>query len=428
MEHERIINQWMDFEIPEVFEREGNIDFKIDFIWAISGPRRSGKTYFCFKTIKELERKGFKKNILYINFEDPKLLGANENDLDKLLESFYEFSDLNKGDKLFLFLDEIQNVRNWDIWVRHVYDTLKNIKIVLTGSSSKLLSKEISTKLRGRVVNKEIFPVSFRELLLWKNIEYNLKTVSYKPIKTKIKKLFNFYLRNGGYPALIFSTVNNQEILKNYFDSMILKDIVERHNIQDVKKLNNLANLLFESVTKEISYNKITNKLKSLGFKLSKNTVIEHLSYFEDAYLFFQNLKYDYSLTKQLGSIKKIYCMDNGMLDVVSFKFSKDDGKLLENLCFVELRRAGKEIFYFRENRECDFVIKEKNKISSAIQVCYKLNEENKKREIDGLLEAMDKFNLKKGIILTDDQKDNIKINNKEISIQPAWEWMLKVK
>jgi predicted AAA+ superfamily ATPase len=366
--------------------------------------------------------------MLYINFEDEKLIGADVNDLNDLLNAYFELSDINEKQKVYLFLDEIQNVKNWDVWVRRIYDTEKNYKLILTGSSSKLLSKEISTKLRGRVVNNEIFPLSFKEFLKWHGVIYDLKTISYSKKRIQIKKYFSNYLMNGSYPAIFPADTLNETILQSYYQSMIFKDIVERYSIKEIKKLKILAALLFESVSKDISYSKLTNKLKSMGFSLSKNTIIEYLSYFEDAYLFFQNIKYEYSLSKQLGAIKKIYCIDNGLLNSVSFKFSEDMGRLIENLVFIELKRRNNEIFYHRNHYECDFLIKEKNRVVASIQVTKQLDDENFKRETNGLLEVMNLHNLKSGTIITADREDNITIKGKQIRIVPIWKWLLEGK
>jgi len=427
MEHKEIISNWKEFNIPDLFRRNHNINLKEDFITTISGPRRAGKTYVCFQIIKELISKGVSKNnILYINFEDNKLLGADSNDLEKLLEAYFELYNVDKNENIYLFLDEIQTVKNWDSWVRKIYDINKKIKLILTGSSSKLLSKEISTVLRGRVLNREIFPLSFKEIVTWRDLKYNLKTLSYSQDRIEIKKLFNLFIQEGGYPAVTYRKVNRDEILQSYYDSMIFKDIVERYKVEDVKKIRMLANLLLESTSKDISYNKLANRLKSIGMSTSKNTIIEYLSYFEDAYIFFQNIKYEYSLSKQMGSIKKVYFIDNGMLNTVSFKFSEDRGRLLENLVFLELRRKNKKIFYSRDNYECDFVIQEKDKIVAVMQVTEKLSSENEKREIGGLLEAMKKFKLEEGLILTLDEEKNFEIEGKRISVQPTWKWLLE--
>lgn len=418
---------WKEFKIPDAFSRHHVIDMETDFIITISGPRRSGKTFMCFRLIEELLKKGIsRENILYINFEDNKLLGANSNDLDKLLEVYKEVYSINKNQHIYLFFDEIQTVTNWDAWARKIHDIDKNIKLILTGSSSKLLSNEISTALRGRVLNKEIFPLSFKEIVSWKGLNYDIKTISYSENKTEIKKLFNNFISNGGYPAIVYQKVNREEVLQSYYDSMILKDIAERYKIEDIKKLKILANLILESISKDISYNKLANKLKSIGLNMSKNTIIEYISYFEDAFIFFQNIKYEYSQGKQLGSIKKVYFIDNGMLNTVSFKFSKDTGKLLENLIFLELRRKNKKIFYNKDNYECDFILQEKDSVVQAIQVTESLSSENEEREVKGLLEAMNKFKLKEGTIITMDEEKTIDSEGKKILVIPAWKWLLE--
>lgn len=427
MNYEKIIVNWMEFKIPKTLPRTKKIKLNHEFITTITGPRRAGKTYLCFQTMHQLiSNKVPKENILYINFEDEKLLGANANDLNKLLETYLELSNNNEKYETYLFLDEIQNVTNWDNWVRRISDTEKNIKLILTGSSSKLLSKEISTQLRGRVLNTEIYPLSFKEYLDWNKITYDLKTLLHSKKKIAVKKAFSKYLKNGGYPALLTNNAPREKILQNYYQSMIFKDIVERHKIKEIKKLKILVKLLFEATSNEISYNKLTNKLKSMGFNISTNTIIEYLHYFEDAYLFFQNLKYEYSLTKQLGAIKKVYCIDNGILNAVSFKFSEDNGKLLENLAFIELKRRGNTVYYHREKKECDFLIIEKSIVTNAIQITKELTDENHDREINGLLEALNKYNLTQGIILilTDDEKQ-LKIKGKTIHITPIWKWLL---
>ncbi|MEK6972553.1 MAG: ATP-binding protein [archaeon] len=428
MDYKKIIVQWLEFVQPSVLERDISVNLAHDFITTITGPRRAGKTFLCFQTIKGLLGAGIpKSNILYINFEDEKLLGANVTDLDKLLDAFFELSEIQKDRSIYLFLDEIQNISQWDVWVRRMHDMNKGIKLILTGSSSKLLSKEISTRLRGRTINTEVFPLSFKEYLKWKKVSFNLKTISHSKDRFKVKKEFKEYLLGGGYPAILVNLgIEKETILQGYFQSMIFKDIIERNRIKEIKKIKILANLIFDSVTKEISYNRLSNRLKDLGFKLSKNTVIEYLSYFEDAYLFFQNLKFEYSLAKQLGSIKKVYCIDNGLLNAVSFKFSEDIGKLLENVVFIQLKRDNYDVFYHRGINECDFILRKKNKVIEAIQVAKELNEDNKKREIAGLLEAMKMHRLRKGLLLTEGLEDRLKINGKIIEIKPVWKWLLQ--
>ncbi|MBS3176740.1 ATP-binding protein [Candidatus Woesearchaeota archaeon] len=428
MEHKKIVINWKEFNIPDVLPRLSDIDLSVDFIITISGPRRAGKTYFCFQLMQKLMKNGIsRENIFYINFEDNHLLGANADDLDKILEHFLELSEINKKQKIYLFFDEIQIVKDWDSWARKVYDQRKDIRLILTGSSSKLLSKEISTKLRGRVINKEIFPLSFKETLSWGNVPYNLKTISHSKEKAAVKKAFSQFLINGGYPALfIDKTLQKEQILQSYYDSVIFKDIIERYKIEDVKKLKSLAQLLFQSVSSDLSYSNLANRMKTIGFDISKNTVIEHISYFEDAYLFFQNLKYEYSVSQQMGSIKKLYCVDNGILNAVSFKFSENIGKLLENLVFIELKRKNESVYRHKAKNDCDFLIVRKNKVSEAIQVTQKLDETTEKREIDGLIEALKEHKLNEGLILTEEQEGERTVEGKKIVIKPVWQWLLE--
>lgn len=427
MEHKKIVISWKEFGLPEVLPRLSDIDLDTDFIITISGPRRAGKTYFCFQLMQKLMKRGIlRDNIFYLNFEDNHLLGASADDLDKILEYYLELSEINKKQKLYLFFDEIQAVKDWDLWARKINDQRKDIKLILTGSSSKLLSKEISTRLRGRVINKEIFPLSFREILSWSNVSYNPKTISHSKEKIAVKKAFSDYLVNGGYPALaINKTLQREQVLQSYYDSMIFKDIIERYRIEDVKKLKSLAQMLFQSVSSDVSYSQLANKMRSIGFDISKNTVIEYLSYFEDSYLFFQNVKYEYSLAKQMGSIKKLYCIDNGILNAVSFKFSEDIGKLLENLVFVELKRKKESVYRHKAKKDCDFLIVRKNKVSQAIQVTQKLDETTERREINGLIEALKEHKLDEGLILTEEQEEERIVERKKIVIKPVWKWLV---
>ncbi len=426
MDTKKVITQWMEFDIPEVRPRAIEVQLDHGLITTLTGPRRAGKTYLCFQLMRGLLAGGVPKgNILYINFEDDRLFGADAEDLSRLLEAFFELSPADRGKAVYLFLDEIQVVRNWDAWVRRVHDTEKNIRMVLTGSSSKLLSREISTKLRGRVLNTEVYPLSFKEFLRWEGVEYDQKTVSHSKRKPAVMKAFSRYLQQGGYPALMVQDVPRDKVLQGYFESMVLRDVVERHRVKETKRLRILANLLFEATAREVSYSKLAHKLQSLGFSLSKNTVIEYISYFEDAYLFFLNLKYDYSITKQIGSMKKLYCVDNGLLNAVSFRFSENAGTLMENLAYAELRRRQKEVFYHRGRYECDFLIREKGRVVAAVQVTRELGEENEQRELRGLLEAMDAHGLGEGIILTAEQEEERTAAGRKVSVLPLWKWLL---
>lgn len=428
-DYKKIATQWREYQIPPVKPRRVEIDLQSDFVWAIIGPRRAGKTYVCFQLMRDLLNKKIPlENIVYVNFEDEKMLGAQARDIQGIVDAFFELYPPQARAPLFLFLDEIQNVIGWQKWARRVHETKKNFKLILTGSSAKLLSRELATEMRGRVLVKEVYPLSFAEYLEWQGVTYNPKTIVYSEQQIEIKRRFNQWLQNGGYPAVILNPpALRDQILQQYFNNMLLNDVVERYNIKNVTRLRVLASLLFESVGRDFSFSKTAAKLKALGRKISKNTVVEHVGYFQDAYLFFQNVKFEYSAAKQLGAIKKIYCVDNGLLNAVSFKFSDDIGRLLENAVFLELKRRQREVFYHRGERECDFIVKKKNKIINALQITKEISPENEEREFRGLTEAMDVYGLKEGYVLTLEQRENRKIEGKTIHTLPVWEWLVNI-
>ena len=231
MDYKQVIVQWKEFSLPLVLPRQAGVNLNLDLVTTITGPRRAGKTYFCFQLIQKLLQQGISSNnVLYINFEDNRLLGTTAQDLDKLYETFLELSEINTTQTTYLFLDEVQAVQNWDAWVRKMYDLHRNIRLILTGSSSTLLSREISTKLRGRVLNWEIPPLRFKELVQWNKLSYNLKTITQSKDKIALKKLFNQYVTRGGYPVLYAQKqVPAEMLLQNYYESVIFKDVVERH-------------------------------------------------------------------------------------------------------------------------------------------------------------------------------------------------------
>ena len=266
----------------------------------------------------------------------------------------------------------------------------------------------------------ELFPFSYKEFLTLKKLDKGIKS-------------FEEYFNKGGFPEYL--SLEKPEILQELLKDVLSRDIVLRHGLKNLKTVNELAIYLLTNSGKEFSYNKL-KKIFNLG---STNTIISFISYFEDSYLLFTLPKFDYSLKKQIINPKKIYSIDNGLSKINSASFSEDKGKMLENMVFINLRRNYNELFYFQDKNECDFVIKNRGRIIRAIQVCYDLNDDNQDREINGLLEAMKKFKLKEGLILTYDQEDefevdtqgghkNLQAGKKKIIVKPVWKWLLEDK
>ena len=364
------------------------------FALLITGIRRCGKSTFLHQILKK-QKKGY-----YLNLEDPRLINFELPDFNKtetILQELY-----GKGQTYFF--DEIQNVEKWEKFIRYLTD--KKEKVVITGSNASILSRELGTKLTGRHLRLEMFPFSFREFLILKKEKPTIKT-------------FEEYLYKGGFPEYLKK--ENPAILHELLSDVLMKDIAIRFNIKNTNILNKIAIYLISHVGKEFSYNSI----KKMFEIKSVQSVIDYVSYFENAYLIFTMPRFSYSYKQQQVNPKKAYSIDNGLSYNNSASFSKDKGKMLENMVFLELRRTFKDIFYFKEEKECDFVIKEKEKITHAIQVCFDFNEENKDREIGGLISALKKFNLKEGIILTHNQEDEFLIDNKKITVKPVWKWLL---
>ena len=375
--------------------REKDIKITDSFAVLITGIRRCGKSTLVHQVLKK------QKNGYYMNFEDPRLEGFDLNDFNKLPEIMEELYGSNGT----YFFDEIQNIEKWEKFARYLID--KKEKIVITGSNALLLSRELGTKLTGRHLQVELFPFSFKEFLAFKKENASIK-------------VFEEYLNKGGFPEYLKK--ENPIILNELLSDVVMKDIAVRFGIKNTAILNKIAIYLISNVGKEFSYNSIR---KMFEIK-SVQSVIDYIYYFENAYLIFTIPRFSYSYKQQQVNPKKVYSIDNGFSYANSASFSKDKGKMLENIVFLGLRRFFKEIFYFQEKNECDFIIKEKEKPIMAVQVCYNITDENRNREINGLIEAMKKFDFHKGIIFTYNQEDKFSIEERNILVKPVWKWLLE--
>lgn len=397
-----------------------DIKLKSNFIEVITGVRRSGKSTIFNILIQEfIQKLKIKpKEILTINFDDPNFIPFYQN-VQKLDEIINTAEILTESRIKYLFLDEIQNIAFWEKWVKAKYDQKVFKKIFITGSNSKLLEGQYISRLSGRYFSHFNQPFSFQEFLDFHKQDYHEKYADNFPIKNKLIALFDKYLKQGGFPEVVI--YDNQDILKIYYQTILLKDVIDNNKIRDSFNLKQLAYFLITNATCLFSYNNIAKNLS-----IHENTVKEYIEYLKQSYLFDDLKKYDFSLKKQNINKRKIYCADNGLVSQIGFNFSKNNGHYLENLIFSELKRRKKECFYHSDKYECDFVIKEGLKIKEAIQVCYEVNDKNENRELNGLKEAMAVYKLKKGIIITYNQDKVIEEDNKTIILIPAWRWLLE--
>ncbi|MCH9633400.1 MAG: hypothetical protein S4CHLAM7_01250 [Chlamydiae bacterium] len=411
----QVIMDQKEYQSPQIyFQREQitHIQSFIDnpSIIIISGIRRSGKS-----TIQRNFQLEIQKSDYYFNFDDERLIHFQVEDFQTLLETFIELF----GKQSTFYFDEIQNIEGWERFIRRLYE--RGYKIFITGSNAKLLSKELGTHLTGRYLQFEIFPLSFREIIQY---EYPLvlekKAFSTDDIGTLLH-YFSQYLKRGGIPE--FYKFQKTEYLKDLYEGILYRDIVTRHNINNEKSLRELVYYFASNIGKEFSYTKLG---ATVGLS-SPHTISNYCSYLEQCYLCFFLSRYSHSLKKQIQYNKKCYMIDPALIYTTGFRISDDKGRLLENIVFLYLKKDGKEIYFHKAEKECDFIIRRNNLIIQAIQVSVSLTDKAvKDREIAGLIEAMKAYELTEGIIITENEHDDFKIDTYTVKVIPIWKWLLK--
>lgn len=391
--------------------REISLDgcIKTSQVVIISGIRRCGKSSLLY-LIKEkmlLEEKDY----LYFNFDDERI-SATENILDLLFNLHIEIY----GNKPIIFFDEIQNINGWEKFINRIYE--QGIKIFVTGSNANLLSSEISTSLTGRNKVIVLYPFSFKEYLSLKKLEFDLESLT-SAKSAIIKKSFNSYFEKGGFPLVDIE--EDIELIDTYFKDILYRDIIARYNLTQVEEIKQIGIYFASNVGKLFSYSSLQ---KITGVK-SLSSIKNYLEYYAQSYLFFYLKKYDFSISKQIMNSKKVYAVDQGIASRIGFNFSENKGRILENIVFLELLRRGKEVYYYYDKRECDFVIKKAAKIVEAIQVCFLIDKGNEEREYSGLSDAVSSYGLINVIILTYDQEYTIKLKDIDVRVMPVWKWLL---
>jgi hypothetical protein len=425
------IKEWQDTKLEGIKRRIFNIDLftKIDHIVDIVGVRRAGKTYLIYLVIKELEKKYSKDRIIYVNFENKILYPLNVKLLDELLNYLFE-----KGvGRAFLFLDEIQNINGWEKWARSIYDSYKGkIKIVVSGSSSKIIRKDIATLLTGRHISIKVFPLSFSEFLEFKEITFGKDDIYSVQKQAVIKSLLKEYIEFGAFPEIILSDSPyiKTELLRAYYDDILYKDIVDKYGIKEKTVLENFVKFLFMNISGYFSYKRGKEYLDSLGIPTSTRTLLKYTSILEDVFLFFFVPIFSRKIRDQAKYPKKMYAVDVGLRNVVHPN-TEDFGKKAENVVYLKLRRQNAEINYWKskQHEEVDFVVREGLKVRQLIQVCWDISSrETKEREIKALIKAAEEFKLKKGLIITGDYEGIETCSGVKIECIPLWKWLLKWK
>ena len=416
IERKEIVDYFREYEElrVEAMRRELEVPVDSDLIITIIGPRRAGKTYYLFLLRERLT------NCLYLNFEDSRLYDASYKDIREIIRIFIE----NYGvPPQYLLLDEIQNVPGWEIAVRELYD-LRRYKIFITGSSSKLLSQEIATQLRGRALTYLLLPFSFREFLKAKNMRVENLT---RDKEAKIRNMLREYLEYGGFPDVVKNDYK-VNVLREYSDLILFRDFIERHRIRSIEVARALHSYIIQNFSQEISVRRIYNRLKSSNMRVSKDSVYLYVSKLEDTLFFYFLNRYSKKVHIRESWPKKVYLCDTGITKVL--KYTEDFGRLMENAVFLELLRRRNlnplwDIYYYRtENYEVDFVVKEGSEILECIQVTYASGkDEIEKREIRALEKAEEELRCKRKTVITWDYEEE-----GEIRYTPLWKWLLEME
>ena len=417
-------------EIPfPMIERDDELPLNSQSIVTVVGVRRCGKSSRMQLTINALVEKGLSPEaVLWVGFDDERLAGMTISELDEVLEAYRELYPTQDLKDVFMFFDEIQLIDNWELFVMRVFKSYcKNIFV--SGSNAKMLSQEIATTLRGWSIEEKTYPLSFREYCQFTGT----KTHHLTEQETTILRLkWDEYCMESAFPEIVLTELKSlrDKKLQSYFDAMLFRDLVERHNISNTGVLRYFIKRLMNNLTKPTSINAIYNDIKSQGFKISKDELYLWADYVCECFMFLRISKYTPSLIEEQQSLRKYYFIDNGLRQAVLLPQSDDNGKLLENAVLLHLNRRLQpfdKITYYSGTKECDFIVQHEQQVKALYQVCWDIQDTiTRQREIDGIIEASKMTQCDNLFIITHDNEDIIIQNGKTINIVPAWKWMME--
>lgn len=416
---EIIVSNAAYIEQVETIQRRDHIllpDERTRKVVVFYGVRRSGKTYLLYETFKK-----HPKNSLYIDFEDERLRNFTVSDFEKLRGAYFDLHPDLVGKEVYFLLDEIQNVSSWERFVRRVTER-EQIRVHVSGSSSKMTPQELHTSLRGRAWGVEVLPFSFKEYLSAQGVQPDPSSF-YSGVKHDLKSRLESYLRWGGFPEVCYSSteVQKQKVLKEYLDAIFFKDVVERFKVSNIVLIDALKDKLFESAALKLSLTAFYKQYKE-QFPFSKDSLYSYYKYFLESLIVFEVKKFSPSSYKRMRNPAKVYLIDCGIARKVA---SEDKGRQLENAIFLELKRRGNEVFYFEEDGECDFIAKDESGELQAIQVALELNDNSEQREFQGVIDACKRLKLTEGKIITLNEEREEVVGGVTVRGIPAWKWLL---
>jgi len=427
---EQLIADFHERPLPTPTHREAELPALSGKIDAVIGMRRTGKTWFLFQTMQCYLEQGIPKEaMLYLNFDDERLLPMAAAELGQIIETYYRMFPEHRDRTCYFFFDEVQNISGWEVWLRRLVDT-EQVQIAVTGSSAKLLSREIATALRGRSLSTEMFPFSFREALAHEKIEGFSAPRPGAKKRALLENRLRRYLLNGGFPEVQSVSDNHRiRILQEYVDVVILRDIVERYQVSNILPLRTLIRHLLATPATLFSVNKFYNDLRSQGLACGKNTLHDYFEYLNDAYLIYPVSIHSRSERTRRVNPRKVYVIDTGLANAFLHRPQSDWGRLLENFVFMELRRKGLTIEYYRTENglEVDFITTDHCDAQTLYQASLELrDEQTRKREVRALTTAMQETGIQRATIVSLDTEEQIETDAGVIDIVPAWLWALQ--
>ncbi len=427
---EQLIVDFHERPLPTPTPREVELPALSGKIDAVIGMRRTGKTWFLFQVMQRYLEQGISKEaMLYLNFDDERLLPMAATELGQITDTYYRLFPDHRDQTCYFFFDEVQNISGWEVWLRRLVDT-ERVQIAVTGSSAKLLSREIATALRGRSLSTEMFPFSFRESLTHEGIEDIPSSRPGAKKRALLENRLRRYLLNGGFPEVQSVTDNHRiRILQEYVDVVILRDIVERYQVRNILPLRTLIRHLLATPATLFSVNKFYNDLKSQGQVCGKNTLHDFFEYLKDAYLIYPVSIHSRSERTKRVNLRKVYVIDTGLANAFLHQPQSDWGRLLENFVFMELRRQVLDIEYYRtgDGLEIDFITTDQHGSQALYQVSLELHDrKTREREVRALTAAMQETGIKHAAIISLDTEERIKTDTGVIYVVPAWLWALQ--
>ena len=426
-----MIAEWLEeFALPPLISRDAapvSADLRnLSEILAIVGPRRAGKTFVMYQMIASLIEQGFadRDDILFLDFEDYRLRDFAPEDMETL---FSTFRQLTGKDPAWLFFDEIHQIPEWSRVIRSLHNRGR-YRIVISGSNARLFLPDIATELRGRYRDHLILPFSFKETLRWNRISWTERSF-YTAAKGDLLRIFDTFLKTGGFPETLKkdSSAERRQLLQNYYQTIFYRDIVERYNIRAKSLMEGMMTCCLHQFSTLFSLSAFEKSLKIQRQPGSKRTLANYLAYLREAFFIIGADKFSYSPRQRVMNPKKIYLMDQGFIALTD-DFSENKGRVLENVVAIELYRRRQTFNYYKNRRECDFIVRDAEGVNlQAIQVCWTLTAGNRERELRGLLAAMEELSIRQGLILTYDEEESLPASpDQQIAVMPVWEWLIK--